>query len=510
MCAVLLFLLLTIDLTNLKIAHVDQQFGDMAQISEVVENIAHRGVPENQIMPNLLAFYAQHLPSMTALKLATAPLPPPAVYEMNHLQFHAYLIHYPVALFVWLFPTSVVLLTLYVLSFTATLLLAYLALRRAHIPVPAACAFCLLLTCHPAWSEGLRGQFYPDRIFIFAGLLFMLLSTSARSNRVFLTAAAALCLSIDERTAITTGLFLLAYTMLYWGRPNLDRLFKLGLATALIAYGLIAVKFFLPLNFYNGSFLPTSAGSLVHAFQNAAFAHDAILFLIINCSLWLLSWFEWRAALIAFLLMIPNIIGNIGGAEKLGWTTHYHDEYLPALIWAALMGFVHAYHMFQTRAQRTALFSLVAALICFLALINPYTGGFASTNVYNLFVFWYPRESIQYATPEVRKSREWATDLPRVVPENSVVTTIEAGMPFLYHHRTLRLFPMDVDHANYALLVRDRAAGPDVYSGVFNFLGSDETAKSNAVIVERMRKDGYDFAHPVYVATNGITVLRRK
>jgi hypothetical protein len=58
--------------------------------------------------------------------------------------------------------------------------------------------------------------------------------------------------------------------------------------------------------------------------------------------------------------------------------------------------------------------------------------------------------------------------------------------------------------------VRDRAAGPDVYSGVFNFLGSDETAKSNAVIVERMRKDGYDFAHPVYVATNGITVLRRK
>jgi len=143
LCAVLLFLLLTIDLTNLKIAHVDQQFGDMAQISEVVENIAHRGVPENQIMPNLLAFYAQHLPSMTALKLATAPLPPPAVYEMNHLQFHAYLILYPVALFVWLFPTSVVLLTLYVLRFTATLLLAYLALRRAHIPVPAACAFCL-------------------------------------------------------------------------------------------------------------------------------------------------------------------------------------------------------------------------------------------------------------------------------------------------------------------------------------------------------------------------------
>jgi len=44
-------------------------------------------------------------------------------------------------------------------------------------------------------------------------------------------------------------------------------------------------------------------------------------------------------------------------------------------------------------------------------------------------------------TPEVRKSREWATDLPRVVPENSVVTTIEAGMPFLYHHRNVAVVP---------------------------------------------------------------------
>lgn len=510
LCAVLLFFLLTVDLTNLKIAHVDQQFGDMAQYAEVVENIASRGVPEDQIMPNILAFFEQNLPSMTAEKLATAPLQPPAVYEMNLLRYHSYLILYPIAIFAWFFPVSAVLLALYVLCYTATVLLVYLALRRANIPVPAACAFCLLVICHPAWSEGLRGQFYPDRIFMFAGLLFMLLTSSARNNRALMIAAGLLCLSIDERTAITSGLFLLAYTVLYWGKPHIDRLFKLGLASGLIAYGLIVVKFFLPSNIYNAGFLPTSIGSLMQKFQIPGFAHDALLFLIVNCSLWVLSWFEWRAALIALLLMIPNIIGNIGGAEKLGWTTHYHDEYLPALIWAALMGFIRAYHAFRARGQRVALFSIVAALICFLAFMSPYTGAFARTNIYNLFVFWYPRESIAWATPALRQASEWATDFPRVIPENSVVTTVERGMPFLYHHRTLRMFPMDIDHADYALLVRDPATGPDAYNGVFNFLGPEETVKSNAVIVDRMRKDGYDFAHPVYVAPNGFTVLRRK
>jgi len=82
----------------------------------------------------------------------------------------------------------------------------------------------------------------------------------------------------------------------YWV-ANLDRLFKLGLATALIAYGLIAVNSS-ALNFYNDP-SADERSSLVHAFQNAALPRRD-LFLIINCSLWLLSWFEWRAALIAF------------------------------------------------------------------------------------------------------------------------------------------------------------------------------------------------------------------
>lgn len=509
-CAALLFVLLTADLVNLKIVRVDQQFGDTAQLAEVVENIVTRGVPENQIMPNLIEFFAQHLPTMHAPQYATLPLNPPVLFEQNHLQFHSYIILYPIAVLARFFPVVTVLLTLYVLSFTATLLLAFFALRRRSVSIAGACAFCLLLTCHPAWSEGLRGQFYPDRLFIFFGLLFMLTASSRTSRRRALFVTALLCLSIDERTAITAGLFLLAYTLLYWTANQIDRVAKLAVASGLIVYGLVVVKFFLPNNVYDSSFLPTSLGSAIGRFHIPGFSHDALLFLAINASLWILAWFDWRAALIAFLLMLPNVFGNIGGAEKLGWTTHYHDEYLPGLIWAALNGFTRAYRLLATRPQRLALYVGTAAIICALGLTNPYLGTVAFANIQNLFVFWYPRESRMYNTPAERALNAWPRQLADAVPEGSVVTTIEAGMPALYHHRTLRLFPMDLDHADYAVLVYNGGTGASaIYSGVVDYWGADDTTKANAVVVERMRRDGYDFAHPVFTAPNGLTVLRR-
>jgi hypothetical protein len=509
-CAFLLFVLLSIDLTGLKIERVDQQFGDTAQLAEVVENIDTRGVPENQIMPSLLEFVKQHLPTLHAPQYATAPLSAPVLYEQNHLQFHAYLIVYPIAVLARFFPVVDVLLALYALSFTATLLLAYLTLRRRTIPIAAACLFCLLVTCHPAWSEGLRGQFYPDRLFMFFGLLFMVAAASQVRRRSWLLVSAVLCLSIDERSAILAGLFLGAYTSLYWRVNPTDRILKLGLAAGLILYGLIVVKFFLPSNIYDGSFLPTSLASAIGRFQLPGFAHGALLFLAINAALWIIALFDWRAALIALLLMLPNVFGSIGGAEKLGWSTHYQDGYLPALIWAAMAGLTRAYRLLTAPPQRIALFGGICAIVCALALVNPYDGTAAYANVENQFVFWYPRERAGYDAPAERVANMWPQQLAQAVPEGSVVTTIESAMPALYHGRTLRLFPLDIDHANYAVMVYVGGAGENAtYSGVVDYWGPDDTRAANAVIVERMRRDGYDFDHPVFTAPNGLIVLQR-
>ncbi len=510
--ALVVFVILSFSLFQLKVAHVDQQSGDTAQLMEISENIATRGWAANQILPDVLAYLHNGVPVWQADRFATDPLLPPARYELNHLQFHMYLIMYPIAAFVRFFPAASVLLAIYVLCFTATLLLVYFALRRAAVAPVVAAAFCLLITFHPAWSQGLRGQFYPDRIFIFAGLLFMLLASSAAVRRIPLVAAAILCLSIDERAAITAGLFLLAYSILYWRKPNVDRWFKIGLACALIVYGIIVVKFLLPDNIYDAGFLPSSLTEAIDRFYNPTFRNSALLFLFVNCSLWVLSWFEWRAALIAFMLMIPNLIGTIGGSEKLGWSTHYQDEYLPALIWAAVVGFVRAYQLFRARSPRIAPFAMTAVtavLVCFLALIDPQTGTFSTANINETFVFWFPREAQAMSGTTSVQIRQWGDELRHSIPEGTVVTTVEAGMPYFYHHRTIRIFPVAVDQADYAVVVRTGAGSDPGYTGVVSFFGPDVMAKANALIFERMKRDHYDFAHPVYSAPNGLTVLRR-
>jgi hypothetical protein len=509
LAAIICFLLLTIDLTQLKIVRTDQQFGDTAQLSEVIENISSRGTPANQIMPGLLTFLAQHVPTLHAAQYATAPLAPPAVYEQNHLQFHAYLILYPIALLARVFTVNGVLMALYVLSFTGPLLLLYLALRRWGIHIAATVLFCLLIVCHPAWSEGLRGQFYPDRLFILFGLMLMLTATSRTPKRVLLAVSALLCLSIDERGAITAGLFLVAYTVLYWTINRCDRFVRLGLGIALIGYGVIAVKYFLPNNIYDGSFLPTSWIDLYGRFTMAWFTHDVLIFLLVNASLLVVALFDVRAALIALFLMLPNIVGTLGGAEKVGWSTHYQDEYLPALIWAALLGFVKAYATWPRIRYRAALLGGVALVIVFLALLNPYDGTFGRANIDNQFVFWYPRESKAFNTPEARAATIWTQQLAQAVPEHSVVTTVETAMPFLYHDRSLQLFPIDLDHADYAVLVATGTGPATIYTGVTDFWGPQDTLAANEVVVTRMKRDGYDFAHPVYTAPNGLTVIRR-
>jgi hypothetical protein len=170
-----------------------------------------------------------------------------------------------------------------------------------------------------------------------------------------------------------------------------------------------------------------------------------LIFLLVNASLLVVALFDVRAALIALFLMLPNIVGTLGGAEKVGWSTHYQDEYLPALIWAALLGFVKAYATWPRIRYRAALLGGVALVIVFLALLNP----------------------------------------------------------------SLQLFPIDLDHADYAVLVATGTGPATIYTGVTDFWGPQDTLAANEVVVTRMKRDGYDFAHPVYTAPNGLTVIRR-
>jgi hypothetical protein len=80
------------------------------------------------------------------------------------------------------------------------------------------------------------------------------------------------------------------------------------------------------------------------------------------------------------MMMVPNIIGNIGGAEKYGFLTHYHTLYFPFLIFASIMGYIQLIKICKTKIQRISASAVLIALIVLSAASSPYTRNIDKEN----------------------------------------------------------------------------------------------------------------------------------
>ena len=495
------FLILFITLTAAKVLSVPGG-GDTASFMQLAENIANRGLPVSQVDTAVLSLFQSGTLNMPAAEIAKNPLAaPPATDEFNILHYHAYFILYPIAIFTKLFPPDVVLLTFYVLSFVGIVAIAYFVLRSMGVASIAAALFCVLIVTHPAWSEGiLFGQFYPDRLFVLCGFVLMYLATLGKTARVWLLIAAVCCMLVNERGALVAGEFLVLYTALYWRKPDVDRVLNIVLGVLLGLYGLFVIKAISGTNHDYSSFLPTSLPQLIANFSRPEFVHGAILFVIINGLFLLFALFEWRAALIAFIIAVPNVIGNLGGAEKVGWITHYHDFYLPALVWAAMLGYAAAYRAATLRKRMPAFYASIVLLVAVVGAIDPYSAARPSVSLANWsnnFIFKFNQSAQTYLSAAGLRYYQVHQQVRNAVPEGVTITTPEGFMALLYHNRTIEFFPLGIDKADYAVVTMVSTDKGPVYGGSLSYLGAAEQAKIDRTLVTRMAKDGYDFAHPM-------------
>lgn len=508
-----IFVIVSGMLFGFKEIKIDQMRGDSAIFFQVTENIANRGAAVSQVFANTQAYLESGLLVMPADKIAKDPLAPPPQAERNMLRFHAYFVLYPIAVLAKIIPVKALLLSLYVLAFTGVVLLAYFILRRDRMPLAAAALFCVLMMTHPGWSNGLLwGQFYPDRLFILFGFAFMYLATRKDSSLGMQIAAGAICLLIGERAAATAGIFWIAYTLLYWKQfSERERKTRLAIGSALFIAGFLLLKLFVSNSNYS-HFLPTSLAEIVANLHNPVFTAKLGLFALVNLPLLALACFEWRLAVIAVVLMLPNALGNIGGAEKIGWITHYDSYYLPALFLAAMFGYEAAYKQLSVKKALPGFYAASAVLVLFLSMINPSSFAPVSispSNISGNFFIKFPQQALVFLTPAGLKYRALGEQIDAMIPQNTVVSTSESLMPFLYRNRTIRYLPVDVDHADYAVVAVVKDGNAITYGGVSSFLGPDEKAKVNAAIIARMRKDGYDFAHAQAVPAFGLAIVKR-
>ena len=504
-----IFLLVSITVIALKLLRVDQMQGDSALFFQVTDNIAAHGSPTSSVFAYVWAYLHSGLIKMPAAVMSGNPLSLPQDPNENVLRLHTYFILFPLGLLAKIIPTRVVLLSAFVLSFTGTVLLAYALLIRRGVGVVAAALFALIIVTHPAWGDSLLfGQFYPDRLFVFFGFALMVLAVSRKPNRIWLVAAAIACASVIERGGMIAGIALMLYALLY-RKTATDATFKFWLGAASLVFGELMLKFVVINDFY-GKF--ASVSRMLHEWQRPQFIEEAVVFGLINLALLVIAAFEWRAALISLAVMIPNIFGSFGGSEKIGWTTHYHSYYLPVLIWAAALGFVNAYRMAKERGAWKTFYAAASCVLLYLALIEPYSLpiAFSPARIAQTFVPKLQEEAQVYLSPQGMDLYRRDSAIAAAIPEGASVSTPESAMPYLYRGRTLYFLPMGIDSADYVILSFQKdASGNITYGGVLSARGPAEQERVNALILRRLRRDGYDLAHPTEIPTLGLAVVKR-
>ena len=317
--------------------------GDNATYADITQTIAKTGKTQSQVLSTTIDYiFNEKLVTITPSKIVNLKLETHQ-YNKNIFKFHFTPIQYLFALLSKIFPLHILWESLTALFYLTMLYIIYFFLRKKQIPIISALIVILFISLHPAWNISIFGQIYVDKVFLLTSSLLLYTLGQKEQNFKLIIIFSIISALIIEKTAIVTGIFLISYSTLFWNQKNTTtqlKIFFLGIVIGL--FGFIIVKFFLD-NSYYSSFLSISSitgfksylSTTPNAYQNL------ITFLLINTPLLLLGIFEWRALTIAILMMIPNIFGNLGGAEKVGWVTHYHLIYFPFLVWAGTMGYIN-------------------------------------------------------------------------------------------------------------------------------------------------------------------------
>ena len=312
---------------------------DDAFITQLLTNIAHTLKPTSNVAAAVAEYFQKYLGHDSSYICNLKTFDGYINSEFNYFKWHTYLILYlmaPVSLLIGSSNTLAIANTLTVLS-----LLVFTSLfckREGNLN--ATFVIYLIILSLPHLQGLVFGQFYIDRLFIGIFPAWVYFATQAvdsskRSLNIGLIITSLLFISISERFALIFPLiiFYLLATKLIRRYSLKDTYNYIGLFLLSIILFLIEIKLFISYD-QNDSFGATLISGLKEFPGNILDPSVGIsLFITLNIIQFLFLFkYSPRWYVLAYLLMIPNIFGDIGGAEKIGYYTHYHSIYFPILM----------------------------------------------------------------------------------------------------------------------------------------------------------------------------------
>jgi hypothetical protein len=504
-------------LTYIRVNNGDNFYSDTGQLYSMLENI-HAGIgPFNQILPTLSAF--QFYPDLGAMEPSilcgmdyTSPHYEPDQY--NHFKFHLYSILYPISLLLYFFDTPYAAHGLNIFSFLFFLFLSYKISRKIKIPLFISIVTVIAISLHPAWSWSIIGQPYVDRLFLPVGLLLFYYADDREKPLGAILAVLVMAGLIVEKTILYSGGFLIVYSILYYKdyADKRDFIVRLVIGVVTLIVFFIVVRFYVDNPYWKGTNMPYSPSAIIDTL-NGILSNERSLngvksLLLVNVPLLLPALiFKPRLFLIAVIMMIPNFIGTIGGAEKTGFSSHYHSLYFPFVVYAFIQGVGGLFQRLSTSFLMAGIFLgyMVATAVFYLSL------GFAdnqeikltktiSHNFYGAYFYTSSKDLTTYK----RISQLIGSNIPL----NARLSITEPALPYLYQYKNLSFFPYDFEKSDFLIITYEKDAGQIHYRGYIGYWGAQHSRVVNDCLESRIKSAGYNIDAPIILSPT-LAILKR-
>jgi hypothetical protein len=495
---------------------------DSAMMVENIESTYLHGAPVSQINASVLKAISTVI-VQSAGKVCSQPLREESVETIAMFKRHAYGILYLLAPFRLIASGPEIAACFQAIAFTGFLLAIYLFQRAQKLSVTATLIFSAFVVAHPAWSESAFGQFYPDRFFILAGYVYLMLVyrrlKESEDHTYAIILVGLLASSLTERAAIVIGGSTLLLLVLFrgWKLQRKDAPLA-GFAVAMLVYA-TAYMALVQENSDYGSFAGKAVGFLEAFASNPVLRMNLEKFLWVNLPYLIVALFEWRLALLAFCVMLPNMVGSIGGAEKTGWNTHYHSIYLPYLVAASGMGVLRIWKLLHNLRSRRVFLVGMALLSLYLMILNPYIvspvwstdwGNLKKNGLFAGLSLW-----AGFGESESKRiTADYVNAVAAAIPENAVVSTTEGMMPAMMGKgRILHYYPLGLGNSDFvAVSFQIQDNGRLQLTGAYSYLGEKNLAELNSCLSDRIESE-YKLQTTVFpgAATDyGTAIFKRK
>ena len=450
---------------------------------------------------------------------------------------HAYVLAVPLGLMVDGLGVSGSAAGLLAISVSAAaglvLAAAFLALRRVRLGVVV--AFLALVLLWPPLSLGLAGQPYFDRLFFGFGIAAVLGTWAALFRRPIYASIAVIGILggalTTERAALLVGFVGVVYPLALIGA----RVRRSQPAIIIMASGLIAMSWYVfweiwihdfeAVNYSESLGLAGLSNTFTRLTTDPGAAQLqtfvlAVLPLVVLCAL------SPRGLPIALASLAPNLLITIGGAELTGFTTHYHQMYIPILVGLAAVGVARGSERWSG-AQRPAhtlslsrfLLPPVTAAAFLVASITLWSQQpFAPAGVSDLFGKAAGSVGVTRTADEASlrwvgdgrleraKRALWSADgRPIVAPPQLAPALQLTGV------RRFQYFPFGINHAGVVIapVAEDgrTVQWSEVTPGVFSSLPAERAKAIDSCI--RQRLSAGDFEGPVDIGDGLVAFIRR-